>query len=519
MSSYQYIRHFVNERLAAAAEEIAGVFINTIVEYEEEIGRQRRLLDDVQKPKIDIHRIDHQEQDVDKKQEVLAGSSWPSEDQEDPKPPQIKEEPCTSQDGDDLDMKQGRDNFRLISVCQESHNKYNHALDSSPCESQDHLQELDCDNNALLHSTDGDQSQDGKAAVYGGSGPKIYAETEIKQRLDKISHDLQLQDVHKQQEVLTRSTWSNGDQEESEPTSIKQEPCSSQEEEGLERNQGGNTSMSFPVRHESSPREDRFLDPKTNTDPTLKHGLDMVSTCSQYAHSRICKGEKRCTCSLCGKRFYNKTTLRLHMMSHTGEKPYACDICGNRFTVIAMLNRHMKIHTGEKPYPCGHCEKRFSDKTALRVHMRTHTGEKPYPCDMCAKRLSSATALKVHVRTHTGEKPFCCNTCGGTFRAKTALKSHMRIHTGDKPYTCDFCDKRLSSTTALKVHLRTHTGEKPYPCGMCDKRLSSTTALNIHMRTHTGEKPFSCNICGSRFRAKATLKIHTRIHTGEAIPL
>lgn len=56
MSSYQYIRHFVNERLAAAAEEIAGVFINTIVEYEEEIGRQRRLLDDVRKPRIKLHR-------------------------------------------------------------------------------------------------------------------------------------------------------------------------------------------------------------------------------------------------------------------------------------------------------------------------------------------------------------------------------------------------------------------------------------------------------------------------------
>ncbi|XP_077414407.1 uncharacterized protein LOC144044076 [Vanacampus margaritifer] len=511
MSSFQYIRHFVNERLAAAAEEIAGVFINTIVEYEEEIGRQRRLLDDVQKPKINIHRIDYQEQ-------VLVGSSWPSEDQEDPKPPQIKEEPCTSRDRVELDMKHRRDNFRLISICQESH-KDNHPLDLSPGESQDHLEELDCDKDALLHSTNVDESQDGKAAEHGGLVSKIYAEAEIKKRLDKSSHDLQLQDVHKQQEVPTRFTWSNEDQEESEPTEIKEEPCTSQEEEELRRKQRVDTSMYFPVCQESSPREDRFLDPKTNPDPTLKHGLDMISAYSQYAHSKIGKGEKRCICSLCGKRFYNKTTLKLHTMSHTGEKPYACDICGNRFTVIAMLNRHMKIHTGEKPYACGHCEKRFSDKTALRVHMRTHTGEKPYPCDMCQKRLSSATALKVHLRTHTGEKPFCCNTCGGTFRAKTALKSHMRIHTGDKPYTCDFCDKRLSSTTALKVHLRTHTGEKPYPCGMCDKRLSSATALKIHMRTHTGEKPFSCNICGSRFRAKATLKIHTRIHTGEAIPL
>lgn len=45
MSSVEYLREFVNRRLTAAAEEIFGVFQKTIVEYEEEINRQRRLLD------------------------------------------------------------------------------------------------------------------------------------------------------------------------------------------------------------------------------------------------------------------------------------------------------------------------------------------------------------------------------------------------------------------------------------------------------------------------------------------
>lgn len=44
MSSVEYLREFINRRLAAAAEEIFGVFRKTIVEYEEEINRQRRLL-------------------------------------------------------------------------------------------------------------------------------------------------------------------------------------------------------------------------------------------------------------------------------------------------------------------------------------------------------------------------------------------------------------------------------------------------------------------------------------------
>ena len=55
MSAVPSLREFVNERLTAAAEEILGVFERTIVEYEEEIDRQRRLLNIL--PTINVHRI------------------------------------------------------------------------------------------------------------------------------------------------------------------------------------------------------------------------------------------------------------------------------------------------------------------------------------------------------------------------------------------------------------------------------------------------------------------------------
>ena len=50
------LREFVSERLTAAAEEIFRVFKQTVVQYEEEIDRQRRLLDSVWKPEV-FHRI------------------------------------------------------------------------------------------------------------------------------------------------------------------------------------------------------------------------------------------------------------------------------------------------------------------------------------------------------------------------------------------------------------------------------------------------------------------------------
>ena len=50
MASVEYLREFISERLSAAAEEIFKGFKKAIVEYEEEIDRQRRLLDVACKP-------------------------------------------------------------------------------------------------------------------------------------------------------------------------------------------------------------------------------------------------------------------------------------------------------------------------------------------------------------------------------------------------------------------------------------------------------------------------------------
>lgn len=56
MATVQCFRKFVNERLTAAAEEILGVFEKTVVVYEEEIHRQRKLLDIVLNPEIKLHK-------------------------------------------------------------------------------------------------------------------------------------------------------------------------------------------------------------------------------------------------------------------------------------------------------------------------------------------------------------------------------------------------------------------------------------------------------------------------------
>ncbi|XP_026218232.1 uncharacterized protein LOC113163657 isoform X2 [Anabas testudineus] len=119
MSSVLQLREFVTERLSAAAAEIFGVFEKTIVEYEEEIKRQRGLLEIVWRPEIKLHRIELPQQHVYKEEEILTDQQLDrnsSPDQEDPEPPVLKEDQenlCISQEGEQLVLKQETETFTL----------------------------------------------------------------------------------------------------------------------------------------------------------------------------------------------------------------------------------------------------------------------------------------------------------------------------------------------------------------------------------------------------------------------
>ncbi|XP_069372988.1 uncharacterized protein [Paralichthys olivaceus] len=107
------LRPLLIERLTAAAEEIVGLFEETVAEYEDivqrserEICRQRRLLDAVLKPEVRLHRADVQQLKVNEAAVPSGYQDWsPSVDQEDSEPPQIKEEQnelWISQEGEQL---------------------------------------------------------------------------------------------------------------------------------------------------------------------------------------------------------------------------------------------------------------------------------------------------------------------------------------------------------------------------------------------------------------------------------
>lgn len=55
--SVECLRTFVMERLSVAVEEVFRVVQQKIDEYEDEVNYQRRLVESVLKPKVQLHRI------------------------------------------------------------------------------------------------------------------------------------------------------------------------------------------------------------------------------------------------------------------------------------------------------------------------------------------------------------------------------------------------------------------------------------------------------------------------------
>ncbi|XP_037310154.2 zinc finger protein 239-like [Pungitius pungitius] len=370
MPSVEGLREFVNERLSAAAEEIFGVFKRTIVEYQEEIDRQRGLLEVFWKPEVRLHRIKIPQSRVCKEEEVLSDQQLclqeriPSLDQEDPDPPQIKEEPeelCSSQDGEQLEPKQ--ETFILTPTCEERDHGEDQLLDLCTDETQIVLQETSLGCISVKSTTVDEPSNDHQL----------------------LSHNSHQSDSIDQKGVKRSLTSSK------EPTPPGEKPCL-----------------------------------------CTKCGKYFKTKNSLLAHVRRAHSvDQPYVCDTCGRRFIYESEFKKHKRVHSDEKPFSCETCGKKFKFSSGLKIHMHIHTGERAY---YCEKTFTENSGLKFHTRIHTGERPYSCITCGKTFKRTESLKLHTRIHTGERPYSCITCGKTFIRTSSLKSHIKVHTREKLY-------------------------------------------------------------------------------------
>ncbi|XP_042344653.1 zinc finger protein with KRAB and SCAN domains 8-like isoform X2 [Plectropomus leopardus] len=374
MSSVEYLREFVNKRLTAAAEEILGAFKTTIVQYEEELDRQRRLLDVIWKPQIHLHRIGLPQQHVFKQEELPADQQLRVQErssslhQEDPEPPRIKEEQeelCTSQEGEQLVLKQETDAFML--TCEESDHSEDQTLSLNPDET---LSE---------------------------------AEKQSSVKMPVISSVVS--ESHSDHQLLSHT-------------------FKSQDREGGEHGDAGSTRNT----NKKQRKQHHKCNSKTKnvSNPTLS-----------AFHRSTGTNKKSLKCDTCGKAFRYNSDLQRHLMTHTGETPYPCITCEKSFKQKSVLIAHMRIHTGEKPFTCKACGKGFRRNHDLIVHnRRAHTGEKPYLCRICGKRYCDSSDMAKHVRSHTakGRSLIFAKYVGDDYSSlsnPTMSTIHHKTHTGE----------------------------------------------------------------------------------------
>lgn len=123
-----------------------------------------------------------------------------------------------------------------------------------------------------------------------------------------------------------------------------------------------------------------------------------------------------------------KSTLKNHIRIHTGEKSFHCQLCKKNFGTDSELRRH-KNSFWRILFSLWCMQKSFSYKSSLKIHMRTHTEETRFCCKVCNKVFSHKCVLDIHMGTHSGDKPFCCKVCAMGFTQQSINRAEKDTFT------------------------------------------------------------------------------------------
>uniref|UniRef100_A0A4W5RVF2 C2H2-type domain-containing protein n=1 Tax=Hucho hucho TaxID=62062 RepID=A0A4W5RVF2_9TELE len=561
MSKLQLFRVFLNERLSAAAVEIFGAVEKTVVEYQEENDRLRRLLG--RTPEIPLCRIDSlqlsvSEEEVPPEQQHCEQEWSPSLGQEDPETTQIKEEQEEVKTSQEEEQLQGFfDTKDSISTPSCVKSEFDH---EDPCQKAilaeyPTLSPLKTSklqlfwvflNECLTAST--------AVEIFGAVEETVaeyQKENDLLRRLLRITPEIKLCRIDSLQFSLSVSEeevppeqqhceqeWSPSlGQEDPESTQIKEEQeevRTSQEEEQLQGLFDTKDSIFTPscVKSECDQEdplwsltlsqtqtvENRECDSKpVDLKPfgTVTHIKGLYMPCDPLDnHNNASIHSSAVSSDPVGLDSSSPLKKHCSKPSTTSRITHSCRDCGETFPLKADLQRHVTLFS-KSPSECSSCQKRYNSTCKLKTHVRLCHSGKPCTCPVCGKTFKLKGELSIHMRIHTGEKPFSCGDCGKSFSRKETLTMHKMTHTREKPFSCGDCGKSFIRKDTLTMHKMTHTREKPFSCGDCGKSFIQKRDLRRHILIHTGEKPFTCGDCGKSFNRKGHLTMHKLIHTGE----
>ncbi|GJQ69252.1 hypothetical protein Trydic_g6396 [Trypoxylus dichotomus] len=292
-------------------------------------------------------------------------------------------------------------------------------------------------------------------------------------------------------------------------------------------------NLSSDIRHKCKTCEQTFPNESKYTEHLRTHPLE---------------------CRLCGKYFYRKQNMQLHMKRHLGIKPFKCNICEKAFLTKQKHDEHKNIHTGDTPIKCNMCDETFRRHSNLVQHRNRHhfnmkrkmkdyvcfCGEifhskrklawhkeihdpKPKACSHCSEKFIHMSSLTRHIRRAHNERFLPnkervsenveCPICKGVY-LRSYLEVHIRNHSGHKPFNCLICNKGFTTKWNLKLHKWTHASRtaKPFKCDLCKGAFIRESDYTAHMNAHKSVKPYTCNYCGAQFIRKYNCQRHVKEH-------